>query len=122
MRSIAIHYLTETELGIKSHENLPEFYSEADVPAGIESIIVQSVISESIYFLGTVYLNTANGSISVKFCFSAYATGQIRTGCNDKISIVCNVESELYIDWKLKIQLIYFHVCIGICNVAFIIT
>ena len=79
MRSIAIHYLTETELGIKSHENLPEFYSEADVPAGIESIIVQSVISESIYFLGTVYLNTANGSISVKFCFSAYATGQIRT-------------------------------------------
>lgn len=54
MGGIAIHYLAKTKLGIKTYENLSELHTQTDVPSCIKSVVIQSVITECVYFVITI--------------------------------------------------------------------
>ena len=54
MGGIAIHYLAKTKLGIKTYENLSELHTQTNVPSCIKSVVIQSVITECVYFVITI--------------------------------------------------------------------
>ena len=57
MGGIAIHYLAKTKLGIKTYENLSELHTQTDVPSCIKSVVIQSVITECVYFVITINMD-----------------------------------------------------------------
>ena len=61
MGGIAIHYLAKTKLGIKTYENLSELHTQTDVPSCIKSVVIQSVITECVYFVITINMDASNG-------------------------------------------------------------
>lgn len=57
MGGIAIHYLAKTKLGIKTYENLSELHTQTNVPSCIKSVVIQSVITECVYFVITINMD-----------------------------------------------------------------
>ena len=57
MGGIAIHYLAKTKLGIETYENLSELHTQTDVPSCIKSVVIQSVITECVYFVITINMD-----------------------------------------------------------------
>lgn len=64
MGGIAIHYLAKTKLGIKTYENLSELHTQTNVPSCIKSVVIQSVITECVYFVITINMDASNGDAS----------------------------------------------------------
>ena len=74
----AIHYLAKTKLGIKTYENLSELHTQTDVPSCIKSVVIQSVITECVYFVITINMDASNGCVTIEFSLTTYSASQIR--------------------------------------------
>ena len=118
MGGIAIHYLAKTKLGIKTYENLSELHTQTDVPSCIKSVVIQSVITECIYFVITINMDASNGCVTIEFSLTTYSASQIRACHDDKVGVICNIKTKLYVNRQFKIELINFHISISIYYIS----
>lgn len=72
MGGIAIHYLAKTKLGIKTYENLSELHTQTNVPSCIKSVVIQSVITECVYFVITINMDASNGCVTMQYPEGVY--------------------------------------------------
>lgn len=91
MGGIAIHYLAKTKLGIKTYENLSELHTQTNVPSCIKSVVIQSVITECVYFVITINMDASNGCVTIEFSLTTYSASQIRACRDDKVGVICNI-------------------------------
>ena len=120
MGSTSVHHFAKTKLGIKTYQNAPEFHTKSDLPSCIKPIIVQSVITECVNLIITGDIDTANGCPAIKLSFSTHPASQIRTCRYDKISVIRNIKTELYIDGQFQVELVDFYISIGIYDASVI--
>jgi len=104
MGGIAIHYLAKTKLGIKTYENLSELHTQTDVPSCIKSVVIQSVITECVYFVITINMDASNGCVTIEFSLTTYSASQIRACRDDKVGVICNIKTKLYVNVLLIYQ------------------
>ena len=114
MGGIAIHYLAKTKLGIKTYENLSELHTQTNVPSCIKSVVIQSVITECVYFVITINMDASNGCVTIEFSLTTYSASQIRACRDDKVGVICNIKTKLYVNRQFKIELVNFHISISI--------
>ena len=88
MGGIAIHYLAKTKLGIKTYENLSELHTQTNVPSCIKSVVIQSVITECVYFVITINMDASNGCVTIEFSLTTYSASQIRACRDDKVGVI----------------------------------
>ena len=63
-------------------------------------------------------MDTSNGCIAIEFNLTTYSASQIRTCRYDKVSVICNIKTKLYVNRQFKIELVNFHISISIYYIS----
>ena len=66
----------------------------------------------------TINMDASNGCVTIEFSLTTYSASQIRACRDDKVGVICNIKTELYVNRQFKIELINFHISISIYYIS----
>ena len=72
----------------------------------------------TVYFVITINMDASNGCVTIEFSLTTYSASQIRACRDDKVGVICNIKTKLYVNRQFKIELVNFHISISIYYIS----